>query len=148
LIAAGLLAAGIFALVSVAAKLKYGLSLGSTQFDQVIYGALSLGAELMKVALPLVALILWRKGYRLLSATGAVFWCGLVAFSLAAAVGFAASTRGETVAANMTVIDNRKSWEAKIERVEQELVSTADCPASAFTIQIGVNETWRISCSS
>jgi hypothetical protein len=95
LIAAGFLAAGIFALVSMAANLKFGLSLGNSDFDRIIYSGLSLGADLMKVALPLVAVILWRKGHRLLSATGAMFWCGLVAFSLAAAVGFAASTRSK-----------------------------------------------------
>jgi hypothetical protein len=61
MLAAGFLAAGLFVLVSMAANLKFGLSLATTPFDRIIYGALSLAADLMKVALPLVAILLWRK---------------------------------------------------------------------------------------
>lgn len=55
MLAAGFLAACLFVLVSMAANLKFGLSLATTPFDRIIYGALSLAADLMKVALPLVA---------------------------------------------------------------------------------------------
>jgi hypothetical protein len=61
ILAAGFIAAGVFVLVSMAANLTFGLSLAISSFDRIIYGGLSLGADLMKVALPLVALILWRK---------------------------------------------------------------------------------------
>ena len=70
MLAAGFLAAGLFLLVSMAANLKFGLSLAATPFDRIIYGALSLGADLMKAPLPLVVLILWRNGNRI---TGGYF---------------------------------------------------------------------------
>jgi hypothetical protein len=45
----------------------------------------------------------------------------VICYSLAAAIGFAASTRGETVTANKAVVDDRKAWEARIERTAQQL---------------------------
>jgi hypothetical protein len=52
---------------------------------------------------------------------GAVFWIGAVAFSICAAIGFAASTRSHTVAAGENLIEARNAWEAKITRVEGRL---------------------------
>ena len=75
----------------------------------------------MKVALPLVVLTLWRNGHLMFAAIAALFCASVISYSLAAAVGFAASTRGETVTANKLVVDNRKAWEAKIERTAQQL---------------------------
>jgi hypothetical protein len=56
-----------------------------------------------------------------LTVEGAVFWIGAVAFSLSAAIGFAASTRGYAVAAQGNLIESRNAWEAKIIRVEKRL---------------------------
>jgi hypothetical protein len=56
MLAGGFLAAGLFVLVSMAANLKFGLSLAVTPIDWIIYGALSLAADLMKVALPPICL--------------------------------------------------------------------------------------------
>lgn len=121
MLAAGLVAAAGFALVSIAANLRFGISLASTPFDRAIYGTLSIAADLMKIVLPLAVMILWRKGERIFAIAGAVFWIGAVAFSLSAAIGFAASTRGHTVASNESLIESRKGWEAKIIRIEERL---------------------------
>ena len=121
MLAAGFLAACLFVLVSMAANLKFGLSLSTTPFDRIIYGALSLAADLMKVALPLVAILLWRKQHRILAAIAALFCAGVICYSLAAAIGFAASTRGEATTMNKLAIDNRKAWEARIERTARQL---------------------------
>ena len=75
----------------------------------------------MKAALPLVVLILWRNRHPIFAAIAALFCAGLVCYSLAAAVGFAASTRGERIMANKVVVDSRKAWEARIERTTQQL---------------------------
>ena len=45
MVAAGLLAASGFALVSIAANMRFGVSLATTPFDQIIYGTLSVAAE-------------------------------------------------------------------------------------------------------
>jgi hypothetical protein len=121
MLAAGLVAAAGFALVSIAANLRFGISLASTPIDRAVYGALSVAADLMKIVLPLAVMILWRKRERILVIASAVFWIGAVAFSLSAAIGFAASTRGHTVASNENLIESRKAWEAKIIRFENRL---------------------------
>ena len=121
MLAAGLLAAGGFAFVSIAANLRFGVSLASTPFDRIIYGTLSIAADLMKIALPLVVAMLWRKGERIFALAGAVFWIGAVAFSICAAIGFAASTRGYTVAASQSLIEARNAWTAKITRLGDQL---------------------------
>lgn len=121
MLAAGLVAAAGFALVSIAANLRFGISLASTPFDRTVYGTLSVGADLMKIVLPLAVMLLWWKRERILAIAGAVFWIGAVAFSLSAAIGFAASTRGHTVASNENQIESRKAWEAKIIRIEKSL---------------------------
>jgi hypothetical protein len=121
ILAAGLVAASGFAFVSIASNLRFGVSLATTPFDRIIYGTLSIAADLTKIALPLMVAILWRKGERIFALTGAVFWIGAVAFSICAAIGFAASTRGYTVATSENLIEARKAWEAKITRVEGRL---------------------------
>ncbi len=141
-LAAGLLAAGLFVLVSIAANLKFALSLAATPFDRIIYGTLSLAADLMKVALPLVVLTLWRNGHRMFSVLAALFCAGVISYSLAAAIGFAASTRGETVMAKKLVVDNRKAWEARIERTAQQL-DQLSLPRPAGVIQVEIDALLR-----
>lgn len=121
ILAVGLLAACGFAFVSIASNLRFGDSLGSNSFDRIVYGVLSVAADLMKIALPMVTIILWRKGERILAFASAGFWIGTIAFSICAAIGFAASSRGQTVALSENRIESRKAWEAKITRLEGRL---------------------------
>jgi hypothetical protein len=137
MLAAGLLAASGFAVVSIAANLRFGISLATTPFDRIIYGALSVAADLMKIALPLVVAALWRNGERIFALGGAVFWTGAVVFSICAAIGFAASTRSHMIAAGRQGIENRKAWEAKIVRNEGRLdVLGVHRPASVIKAEI------------
>jgi hypothetical protein len=138
MLAAGFVAAAGFALVSIAANLRFGISLASTPFDRAIYGTLSVAADLMKIVLPLAVMILWRKRERIFAILGAVFWIGAVTFSLSAAIGFAASTRGHTVASNESLIESRKAWEAKIIRIEERL-DLLGTPRPANVIEAEIN---------
>ena len=124
------------------ANLKFGLSLAATPFDRIIYGALSLAADLMKVALPLVVLILWRNGNRIFAAIAALFCVSVISYSLAAAIGFAASTRSESVTAHQLVVDDRRAWEARIERIAQQL-DQLGVPRSAGVIQTEIDALLR-----
>lgn len=138
ILAAGLVAATGFALVSIAANLRFGISLASTPFDRAIYGTLSVAADLMKIVLPLAVMILWRKGERVFAILGAFFWIGAVAFSLSAVIGFAASTRSHTVASNENLIESRKAWEAKIIRIEERL-DRLGTPRPAHVIETDID---------
>ena len=73
ILTAGLLAASGFTLVSIAANIRFGVSQASTPFDRIVYATLSIAADLMKIALPLVVAILWRKGERIFAFAGVVF---------------------------------------------------------------------------
>jgi hypothetical protein len=121
MLAAGFVAATGFALVSVAANFPFGISLAGTPFDSAVYGILSIAADLMKIALPLVVVVLRRKRERIFAFAGVFFWIGALAFSLSAAIGFAASTRDHAVASKASEIESRKAWEAKITRIEEGL---------------------------
>jgi hypothetical protein len=121
MLAAGLIAASGFALVSIAANLRFGISLATTPFDRIIYGTLSVAVDLVKIALPLAVALLWRNGERMFALLGAVFWTGAVAFSICAAIGFAASTRNHMLGSGQQEIDKRRGWEAKIVRLEGSL---------------------------
>jgi hypothetical protein len=137
MLAAGLLAGSGFTLVSIAANMRFGVSLASTPFDRIVYATLSIAADLMKIALPLVVAILWRKGERIFAFAGAVFWIGAVAFSICAAIGFAASTRSHTVAVGESLIESRKAWEAKITRIEGRLdLLSVHRPANVIQAEI------------
>ncbi len=83
----------------------------------------------MKIVLPLAVMILRRKGGPLFAAAGAVFWIGAVAFSLSAAIGFTASTRGHIVTSNENLIESCKALEAKIIRVEKRLDLLGSAPS-------------------
>jgi hypothetical protein len=56
-------AACAFALVSAAANLRFGLTLGSSSFEQAAYGAASLGSDGFKMALPLITVRLFPCGF-------------------------------------------------------------------------------------
>ena len=121
MLAAGLIAASGFALVSIAANLRFGISLATTPFDRIVYGTLSIAVDLVKIALPLAVALLWRNGERIFALLGAVFWTGAVAFSICAAIGFAASTRDHILSISQQEIDTRQGWKAKIVRLEGSL---------------------------
>ena len=137
MIAAGLIAASVFLCVSLFANLRFGVSLGTAFLDKSIYGAASVAADLMKASLPLLVVALWCLRRRLWAGVAALLWVATVGFSLAAAIGFAASTRGEMIATNMTVIESREGWRAKIERTEKLLGELGDYrPAGVVQAEI------------
>ncbi len=136
---AGLLAGGGFAFVSIAANMRFGVSLATSPLDRIIYTALSIAADLIKIALPLVVAILWRNGERMFAFAGAVFWIGAVAFSICAAIGFAASTRSHMLTTGEQQIEKRRAWEAKIVRTEEQIdLLGVHRPASVIQADIDI----------
>src|SRR5436189_6066337 len=91
----GYLAAAAFCAVSVGANLQYGLSLGKSPIDKATFAAASVAADVFKMVAPLLALSLWSKRFHILAITGLALWLGCVGRSMASAVGFVLSSRGE-----------------------------------------------------
>ena len=146
----GYAAAAAFCAVSIFANLRYGLSLGTSPIDKATYAVASVAADIFKIAVPLMALNLWERRRRSLGLIALMLWVGCVMWSLTSAVGFALSTRDETVADRRAEASTRHGWEATVERAEAKLdtlgrhrpigVIKADMAATAVATQI-----WRRS---
>ena len=54
---------------------------------------------------------------------GFVLWLGCVSWSMASAVGFVLSSRGEAIADRAAEAATRHGWEAKVERAESQLAT-------------------------
>ena len=119
----GYAAAAAFCAVSVGANLQYGLSLGRNPIDKATYAVASVAADIFKMAAPLLALSLWSKRFHILAIAGLVLWLGCVGWSMASAVGFVLSSRGDAIAERAAEAATRHGWEAKVERAENQLAT-------------------------
>jgi len=120
---AGYAAAAAFCAVSVSANLKYGLSLGKNPIDKATFATASVAADVFKVAAPLLALSLWSKRFHVLAIAGLTLWLGCIGWSMASAIGFVLSSRGEVIAERASEAATRHGWEAKVERTETQLTT-------------------------
>ena len=62
--------------ISALANLKFGMSLGADRVDQMALGGASVAVDVLKAALPLLVLNLWRRCHRGLASrrSGPVDW--------------------------------------------------------------------------
>src|SRR6516162_1547074 len=63
--------------------------------------------------------------HRALAVCAITMWIGCITWSANAAIGFAASTRGETVAQRIADAKARTGWEATVERAERQIADLA-----------------------
>ena len=61
--------------------------------------------------------------FHILAIAGLVLWLGCVAWSMASAVGFVLSSRGDAIAERAAEAATRHGWEAKVERAESQLAT-------------------------
>jgi len=94
----GYSAASVLTMMSVVANARFGWTLGSSWLDRAAFVATSVGIDLFKVTLPLLAMQLGSNRHRSLAACALAMWIGCATWSANAALGFVATTRGETVA--------------------------------------------------
>ena len=97
--------------------------MGRNPIDKATYAIASIAADVFKIAAPLLALSLWSKRFRILAIAGLVLWLGCVAWSMASAVGFVLSSRGDAIAERAAEVATRHGWEAKVERAEGQLAT-------------------------
>ena len=119
----GYAAVAAFCAVSVGANLQYGLSLGRNPIDKATYAVASVAADIFKMAAPLLALSLWSKRFHILAIVSLVLWLGCVGWSMASAVGFVLSSRGDAIAERAAEAATRHGWEAKVERAENQIAT-------------------------
>ncbi len=110
-------AVGILIVASALANGLFGWSLGAAAIERVIFAGASVAFDALKAVLPVAAVLLWRRRLYPLVIVALALWLGLAAYSLAAAIGFAAQARGQAVAETAAVIDRRADLSAELERV-------------------------------
>jgi hypothetical protein len=121
----GYSAASALTMMSVVANARFGWTLGSSWLDRAAFVATSVGIDLFKVTLPLLAMQLGSNRHRSLAACALAMWIGCATWSANAALGFMATTRGETVAQRIADAKARTGWEATVERAEREMARLA-----------------------
>ncbi len=89
----GCAAASVFVVASAAMNWSFGITLGATELEHQIYGAVSVAADIMKATLPFF--IFWSMRNLRLEVTVAAggLWVLCVIYALTSAFGFAAMTR-------------------------------------------------------
>jgi hypothetical protein len=81
--------------VSVSMNFRFGLSLGKSEWDGLVLGMASAGADGFKVILPFAVAYAWRSSRYLATAVGVVLWALFTAYSMTSSLGHSASNRSE-----------------------------------------------------
>lgn len=107
--------------VTVAANLNFGLTLGSTTEEKLIYAIASVAADVIKCTAVIVVIRLWQKRQRVLACVGTVFGIICLTWSLASATGFAFSSREHTAALHAATSNIVQGWTTTIRRAGEQL---------------------------
>ena len=109
--------------ISALANLKFGMSLGADRVDQMALGGASVAVDVLKAALPLLVLNLWRRRYRVLAVVSAVLWIGCLSWSACSAIGFAVDSRSQVNADRTMQSAASQGSMATIGRAERQLTA-------------------------
>ena len=103
-----------FIAASCAMNWKFMTSLGKSEFEQQIFGSVSVAVSVFIALLPTLILWAWRERRFLYVALGVPVFLAFVAFSLSSAVGFAAKNRG-------ALMEDRSLIDARLYEVKREI---------------------------
>lgn len=92
--------------ISAAMNFRFGLTLGTTELDALIYGCASVCADLLKALLPFIILAGWREHRFLLMLLASLLWSIFTLYSFTSGIGFAALNRA-TLTSERTVTTDR-----------------------------------------
>ena len=99
------------------------MSLGADRVDQMALGGASVAVDVLKAALPLLVLNLWRRCHRGLAIAGAVLWLGCLSWSACSAMGFAVDSRSQVNADRTMQSAASQGSMATIGRAESQLTA-------------------------
>jgi hypothetical protein len=117
-----LLAFGL-ATVGLIANATFGVSMGITLWQQILYALLWASIDGIALWLPSMALWLWRNQHGRLSATAWLMCAGAIYASALAANGFLSSTVGNTIADRQSLIEQRAGLARHKEELERDLAA-------------------------
>lgn len=116
-------AATILCAVTVAANGYFGMTLGATTTEKIIYAGASVAADVIKCSTVLMMMMLWRKRQFGLTCAAAVLGVTCLVWSIASAAGFALSSRDHTAAIYATTKVAHDGWTTTIQRAGQQLAT-------------------------
>ena len=114
-------AAAALCAVTVAANLKFAMTLGVTVEEKAIYATASVAADVIKCTMVMVVIRLWQQGQRMLACVGTILGLACLAWSLASAAGFALATREHTAAIHAATSKVIDGWTTTIRRAGEQL---------------------------
>jgi hypothetical protein len=117
----GVLAAGVLLAVSAAMNWRFGYSLGTTEFDGLIYGAASAAADCLKALIPFFLFAAVRNRMWSQAAAAAVVGVVVTAYSLTSALGHAALNRLDTTGQRAQQTAVYQDMRADVKRMEEQV---------------------------
>jgi hypothetical protein len=121
--AAGRLLACGLAIVGLTANATFGVSMGITIWQQVLYALLWASIDGIALWLPSMALRLWQNQHRIPAAAAWLLCAGAIYASALAANGFLSSTVGNTIAERQNLIEQKARLTKHREKLERDLAS-------------------------
>ena len=118
----GVLASLVFLAASGLMNFRFGYTLGRTELDSQIYGAISAAADCFKALCPFFFFAAWRsspKHWSMMVAS-ALVWFIVVGYALAGAAGHAGANRSDTTGARALAVDHYKDLRADLERYNKD----------------------------
>lgn len=117
----GVLAAGVLLAVSAAMNWRFGYSLGTTEFDGLIYGAASAAADCLKALIPFFLFAAVRNRMWSQAAAAAVVGVVVTAYSLTSALGHAALNRLDTTGQRAQQTAVYQDMRSDVKRMEEQV---------------------------
>ncbi len=117
----GVLAASVLLAVSAAMNWRFGYSLGTTEFDGLIYGAASAAADCLKALVPFFLFAAVRNRMWSQAAAAVVVGVVVTAYSLTSALGHAALNRLDTTGQRAQQTAVYQDMRADVKRMEEQV---------------------------
>lgn len=146
----GLLVGAVFAGVSFVANSRYAVSQGHDVVDWYTYLAATVATDCLKVLMPLFAVMLWAKGYRLLACGAVAISTVCLTMSVAMALGWSSSTTGAVHADRAKYVEQYASAKKAVTDAEARVAlipphRQADTLRSLINANTVPAKTWRLS---
>lgn len=116
----GILAAGVLLAVSAAMNWRFGVSLGRTEFDGMIYGSASAAADCLKALIPFFLFAAIRNRMWSQAIAAAVVGTVVVSYSLTSALGHAALNRLDVSGKRQAEASTYKDLRADLGRAQEQ----------------------------
>lgn len=116
----GILAAGVLLAVSAAMNWRFGVSLGRTELDGMIYGSASAAADVLKALVPFFLFAAIRSKMWSQAAASALVGVVVVSYSLTSALGHAALNRLDVSGKRQAAASTYKDLRADLARAQEQ----------------------------